>query len=193
MLGVERRYYRRQKLVATVGLVFALCLAGRLVMIQGFANDSYVDKARHQHIKEVPLAAKRGQILDRAGRVLATTLESQSFFVNNISDVDTLRSLAVRFSEQSGESQRALLNRLEGKRSFVWLARQMIDGPEPDELPDGVGRVVELARAYPMGSVAGQLIGYTSIDHAGIEGIERAYDRTLSGSPGRMSSPMDAR
>jgi len=193
MLGVEQRYYKRQKLVATVGLLFAFCLAGRLVMIQGFANDAYADKARHQHIKKVPLAAKRGQILDRAGRVLATTLESQSFFVNNISDVDTLLSLAVRFSEQSGESQRSLLNRLEGKQSFVWLARQMIDGPEADDLPEGVGRVVEMARAYPMGSVAGQLIGYTSVDHAGIEGIERAYDTMLSGSPGRMSSPMDAK
>ncbi len=193
MLVVEQRYYKRQRLIAAAGLIFAIFLAGRLVVIQGFAKEAYASKARHQHIKGVPLAAKRGQILDREGRVLATTLESQSFFVNNISDVDTLRSLAVRFFKESGESEGALLKRLQGKRSFVWLARQMIDGPEADTLPEGIGCVVEMARAYPMGSVAGQLVGYTSVDNSGIEGIERAYDQTLRGSAGEMSSRVDAK
>jgi cell division protein FtsI (penicillin-binding protein 3) len=193
MLRVEKKYYKRQRLVSAIGFVFAMCLVVRLVVIQGFANDAYASKARHQHIKEVSLAAKRGQILDREGRVLATTLESQSFFVNNISDVDTLRSLAVRFSEESGESERSLLKRLEGKRSFVWLARQMIDGPEAENLPSGIGRVVEMTRAYPMGSIAGQLIGYTNIDQSGIEGIERARDGLLSGASGEMSSRVNAK
>jgi cell division protein FtsI (penicillin-binding protein 3) len=193
MLGVDEKHYKRQRAVAFVGFVFALCLAGRLVAIQAFDNDAYTSQARHQHVKEMPLAAKRGQILDRNGRVLATTLESQSFFVNNISDADTLRSLAVRFSKESGESEREILRRLRGKRSFVWLARQMIDGPEAEDLPEGIGRVVEMTRAYPMGAVGGQLVGYTSIDQAGIEGIESAYDRLLSGSPGEVSSRVDAK
>lgn len=193
MLGVEQRYHKRQRLIAAAGFAFAIVLAVRLVTIQGFANETYSSQARDQHIKEVPLAAKRGQILDRAGRVLATTLESQSFFVNNISDVDTLRSLAVRFSKQSGENERKLLKRLNGRRSFVWLARQVIDGPEADQLPDGIGHVVEMARAYPMGAVGGQVIGFTSVDNAGIEGIERAYDPLLSGSSGEMSSRVDAK
>ena len=193
MLGVERKYHRRQSLIAVVGLLFAVGLAVRLVVIQGFASDVYASKARHQHTKAVPLAAKRGQILDREGRVLATTLESQSFFVNNISDVDTLRALAVRFSKESGESERALLKRLQGKRSFVWLARQVLDGPEADALPEGVGHVVEMARAYPMGPCGGQLLGYTNVDQAGIEGIERARNLELSGLAGEMSSRVDAR
>jgi len=193
MLGVEKRYYKRQRAVAFAGSVFALCLAGRLVVIQGFAGDTYISQARHQHVKEMPLAAKRGQIRDRHGRILATTLESQSFFVNNISDADTLRSLAVRFSKESGENEREVLQRLKGKPSFVWLARQMIDGPEAKNLPEGIGRVVEMTRAYPMGSVGGQLIGYTSVDQAGIEGIERAHDGLLSGTSGEVSSHVDAK
>jgi cell division protein FtsI (penicillin-binding protein 3) len=193
MLGVEKRYYKRQRAVAFAGFVFALCLAGRLVVIQGFASDAYISQAKNQHVKEMPLAAKRGQIRDREGRVLATTVESQSFFVNNISDADTLRSLAVRFSKESGENEREILRRLKGKRSFVWLARQMIDGPEADDLPEEIGRVVEMARAYPMGSVGGQLIGYTSVDQAGIEGIERAQDKLLSGTAGEVSSRVDAK
>ena len=193
MLGVETKYYKRQQAVALAGCVFALCLGGRLVAIQGFASDIYISQARDQHVKEMPLAAKRGQIRDREGRVLATTLESQSFFVNNISDADTLRSLAVRFSKESGENEREVLQRLKGKRSFVWLARQMIDGPEAENLPEAIGHVVEMTRAYPMGSVGGQLIGYTSVDQAGIEGIERAQDKLLSGAPGEVSSRIDAK
>ena len=193
MRGVERRYYRRQRLVSVLGFVFAICLAGRLVAIQGFSSSSYSSKARDQHVKEVSLAAKRGQIRDRNGRVLATTLESQSFFVNNISDVDTLRSLAVRFSKESGESEREMLKRLQGKRSFVWLVRQVIDGPKSESLPEGIGQVVEMARAYPLDEIAGQVLGYTSVDHAGIEGIERAYDGLLSGMAGKISSRVNAK
>ena len=41
MLVVEQRYYKRQRLVAAAGLIFAICLAGRLVVIQGFAKEAY--------------------------------------------------------------------------------------------------------------------------------------------------------
>lgn len=169
-----------------------MAIGCKLVVVQYLANESYTDRAESQHVRDTPVTARRGQILDRHDRVLATTLESQSFFVNHISDADTRRAIAVRFSRESGESTRRMLRRMSDERPFVWLARQMREGPDLDDLPDGVGHVVEMRRSYPMSTVAAQLIGYTDVDNVGIEGVERSLDSLLRGQSGEISSRVDA-
>lgn len=183
----------RLKIIAIAGLCFALMLSLRLASLQIWSVDTYTHRARSQHVKQKVLQANRGRILDRQGRVLATNLESQSFFVNKISNLDSLRSLAVRFSHEAGQNETALLKRLEEKRPFVWFARKMMNGPATDDLPDGVGRVVEMRRIYPMGTLSSQILGYTDTDNNGIEGIERGFDNLLKGKPGELSARVDAR
>lgn len=183
----------RLKIIVFFGLAFALMLALRLASLQIWSVETYTHRARSQHVKQKVLQANRGLILDRHGRVLATNLESQSFFVNRISNLDSLRSLAVSFSHSAGQDETALLKKLDHKRPFVWLARKMMNGPAADDLPDGVGRIVEMRRSYPMGSLAGQILGYTDTDNKGIEGIERGFDRLLRGNPGELSARVDAR
>ncbi len=192
MPRVDDRHISRQKAIGVVGLLFALGIGIRLVVVQYLANDAYTDRAESQHVRDTPVRARRGQILDRNKRVLATTLESQSFFVNHISDADTRRAIAVRFSREAGKSTSRMMQKLDGERSFVWLARKMVDGPDLDDLPDGVGHVVEMRRSYPMATVASQLIGYTDVDNVGIEGVERSFDPLLRGHTGEISSRVDA-
>ena len=74
----------RLKVIAFLGLSFALLLSLRLASLQIWSVDIYTHRARNQHIKQKVLQANRGRILDHLGRVLATNLEPQSFFVNNI-------------------------------------------------------------------------------------------------------------
>jgi cell division protein FtsI/penicillin-binding protein 2 len=189
----DRRAITRQRAVSWAGVAFAAAIAVKLVIVQYVARDVYAAKAESQQVKETAVVAERGRILDRNHRVLATSLEGQSFFVNNISDRDTLKAIAVRFSRRAGESEAQILERLRGGRSFVWLARQVVGGPDPEDLPQAVGRVVEMRRTYPLGEVAGQLIGYTNIDNVGIEGIERTYEEVLGGTPGEISSRIDGK
>ena len=181
----------RLRIIAYLGVGFALLLAFRLTSLQVWSVETYADQARSQHVKKRVLLAERGRIFDRRGRVLATSLESQSFFLNQISDRDSLRALAVRFSRQSGHDEAALLKKVDRSPSFVWLARQVIDAPTG--LPEGIGRIVEMRRNYPMASLAGQVLGYTDTDGKGIEGIERAFDPILRGEPGELSARVDAR
>ena len=188
----HHRHILRQRAIGLVGLLFALGIGTKLVVVQYLANDAYTDRAESQHVRDTPVRARRGRILDRNHRVLATTLESQSFFVNHISDADTRRAIAVRFSSAAGESTSRMMRKMDGERSFVWLARKMVDGPDLDDLPEGVGRVVEMRRSYPMSTVAGQLIGYTDVDNVGIEGLEASFDPLLRGHSGEISSRVDA-
>ena len=169
----------RLRIIALFGMGFALLLAFRLVSLQVLSVETYKDRAVDQHVKKRVLLAERGRIFDRRGRVIATNFESQSFFLNQISDKDSLRALAVRFSRQSGHDEATLLKKVDRSRSFVWLARQVVDAPTG--LPEGIGRIVEMRRNYPMGTLAGQVLGYTDTDGLGIEGIERAFDPILRG------------
>ncbi len=186
------RHIRRQKAICLLGGIFVLVLTCRLAALQVWTGDVYSARAKKQHETRTVLQANRGRILDRRGRVLATNLEAQSFFVNKVAELDSLRSIAVRFSRDDGEENAALLRRLQNKR-FVWLARKVFSDPQQDPLPKGVGRIVEMRRSYPMGELAGQVLGYTDIDNLGIEGVELARNSLLEGEPGDMTSRRDAR
>lgn len=191
-MRIEVRHIRRQKAICLLGGIFVLVLTCRLAALQVWTGDVYSARAKKQHETRTVLQANRGRILDRRGRVLATNLEAQSFFVNKVAELDSLRSIAVRFSGNDGEENAALLRRLRNKR-FVWLARKVFSDPQQDPLPKGVGRIVEMKRSYPMGELAGQVLGYTDIDNLGIEGVELARNSLLEGEPGDMTSRRDAR
>ncbi len=192
-MRIEAQHTRRLKLVSLLGVGVALTLTFRLASLQLWAGEAYTIRAKNQHEKRTVLQANRGRILDRRERVLATNLEAQSFFLNNISKRDNLRAIAVPFSPRDGEDGAAMLKRLREKRSFVWLARKVMPGLLKDRVPEGVGRMVEMRRTYPMGALAGQVLGYTDIDNVGIEGIEHRFDALLKGKPGEMVSRVDAR
>ena len=192
-MQIEARHIRRLRAVSLVGIGFVLVVAYRLATLQAWDGESYSAQARSQHEKTTELKANRGRILDRHGRVLATNLEAESFFVNNVFELENLRAIAVRFSRRSGESSAEMLKRLRKNRSFVWLARKVEEGPPEEESMKGVGRMVEMRRSYPMGTLAGQVLGYTDIDNIGIEGIELAFDARLQGTPGEMLCRVDAR
>lgn len=186
------RHIRRQRAICLLGGIFVLVLTCRLAALQVWTGDVYSARAKKQHETRTVLQANRGRILDRKGRVLATNLEAQSFFVNKVAELDSLRSIAVRFSGNDGEENAALLRRLQNNR-FVWLARKVFNDPQQDPLPKGVGRIVEMRRSYPTGELAGQVLGYTDIDNLGIEGVELARNSLLEGEPGDMTSRRDAR
>ncbi|MDE2888517.1 MAG: penicillin-binding transpeptidase domain-containing protein [Gemmatimonadota bacterium] len=191
-MRIEVRHIRRQRAICLLGGIFVLVLTCRLAALQVWTGDVYSARAKKQHETRTVLQANRGRILDRKGRVLATNLEAQSFFVNKVAELDSLRSIAVRFSGNDGEENAALLRRLQNNR-FVWLARKVFNDPQQDPLPKGVGRIVEMRRSYPTGELAGQVLGYTDIDNLGIEGVELARNSLLEGEPGDMTSRRDAR
>ena len=64
--------------LAIVGGVFALCVAAvivRLVILQVFQDDFLAERSREQLEDVMPAPAQRGEILDRTGRVLATSVD----------------------------------------------------------------------------------------------------------------------
>lgn len=191
---IKRRMIAASGLLVVWGAIFA-----RLVYLQQMQRDSFADSASRQQVSFETLVPRPGEILDRKGRVLATSVVTQSLWVNprNLHDrTDDIRQLA----ESLGTDPAALSTRLSENRrkQFLWLQRRL-----PDELADRVrdlklpadvvGFREEYQRHYPQGPIAGHLIGLRDIDGDGRGGIEQTYNKTLRGEPGRRQLLCDSR
>ena len=93
---------------------------------------------------------------------------------------DQLPRLAKALKRDKNELARRLTSNLD--REFLYLARHM----QPAEAQKikalgipGVYLMREYRRYYPAGEVAGHIIGFTSIDDEGQEGLELAFDHWL--------------
>ena len=83
---------------------------------------------------------------------------------------------------------------LTGGRSFVWVQRRL-----PPAVADqvralgepGLGLAPDSLRLYPNRELAAHVLGFEGTD-GGLEGIERAWDRTLAGTPGKAIVGRDA-
>lgn len=127
--------------------------------------------------------SRRGRILDRNGEVLASSLGMMSLYADPqlISDKDqTARDLAQVFPDLDYAAAYQKLN--QGGR-FAWIARGVLPAQQQAvfEIGEpGLGFQKEDRRIYPQGSLVSHLLGYTNVDGAGLSGLERSHERTLT-------------
>ncbi|MCS7172275.1 MAG: penicillin-binding transpeptidase domain-containing protein [Armatimonadetes bacterium] len=141
------------------------------------------------------LAASRGRIYDRNGRELATNVPTLSAYAipRNIRNP---QAFARRVAAVLGVPPERILARLTPDRYFVWIARHL--APQAAQqlralgLTDQLGFEREERRAYPLGPLAGQVLGFTGIDNQGLWGVEARYDAVLRGTPGQAVRVRDA-
>lgn len=73
----------RRALFVAIGLVgWMLLIGARLVQLQVSQHDDFTARARSQQLSSVETSATRGQLLDRQGRELARSIETESFYAD---------------------------------------------------------------------------------------------------------------
>lgn len=171
-------------------------VAVKLFIVQVVHGSEYREQARKQYESRVVLAASRGDIFDRSGRLIAKTMQKYSFAVdpNMVQNPERIASL---LSSLTGKPARDYMERIRtAKSSFVWLERAL-QGAEYtalDTLRDpGLIRIGEPRRNFAFGSLAAQILGFTNIDNKGVSGIELSWDSVLCGSNGSMILQRDGR
>ncbi|MBV8188517.1 MAG: penicillin-binding protein 2 [Alphaproteobacteria bacterium] len=128
------------------------------------------------------IQSERGDIVDRNGIVLATSVPVMSAFVNPrllLEPQDAARKIVSALPDLKYDELR---EKLEGDQTFVWVKR----GLSPREY-DRVNRLgipgldfqAEERRIYPQGTAAAHVIGYASVDNVGLAGVERYFDQQL--------------
>jgi cell division protein FtsI (penicillin-binding protein 3) len=176
-----------------VGVLF------RAFQLQVFPTEKLESLARRQMSKTLEVAGRRGLILDRNGQELAVSVNTVSIFANP-QQVRQIGETARALAPLLGLSESVLAQKLrEPKKKFVWLARQVpsetaqkLEAIDARMYP-GVGMISEFRREYPMGKLASHVLGFTSPDGVGVEGLESRLESELSGGRSEISFKKDAR
>jgi cell division protein FtsI (penicillin-binding protein 3) len=125
----------------------------------------------------------RADILDRNGRLIATSLTTDSLYADPKRVIDptaTARRLAHAFD---GINEKSLAEKLSGNRRFVWIKRNLTPKQKYRALSLGLPGVEfkqEYRRFYPNGDLTSHLTGYTNVDNDGLAGVERSFDHELN-------------
>lgn len=197
MRSVRRlRPYNRARLGFVVG-VFCLgflLILGRLFFLQVVRHGDLSAQALEQHVRRVTLRPDRGRILDRHGRVLATSLVVPSIAARP-AEVQNPEAVASQLARALDMPVATIRQKLMSPAPFVWIARQVspevVARLQDVDLP-GISFERETRRYYPKGHMAGQLLGYVGIDEKGLGGLEHLYERELIGRPLRVIWQRDA-
>ncbi|MGY1663178.1 peptidoglycan D,D-transpeptidase FtsI family protein [Geodermatophilus sp. SYSU D00705] len=174
----------------TIGLVLVvvplLVVMGKLVLLQGVDGGDYAAAATQDRLRSYPIAALRGQVLDRDGNPLAYTVEASRVVADPTVVADPART-ALALTTLLDVPVSELTDLLSRDSRYVVLAGQV--SPETVDAIDelGLGGIFfedDPVRLYPAGSVAGQVVGFVGREGGGLAGIEHTFDDDLAGSDG---------
>jgi cell division protein FtsI (penicillin-binding protein 3) len=173
----------RARLVLTAALFVLLfaVVAGRAIQVMMFGGDAAALRITRFRIPTPPLP-DRADIVDRNGKLLATSLDSPSLYADPRQVLDAAaaaRKLATVFP---GLDRAALYRKLISGKSFVWIKRRLTPRQEAAVNALGIPGLEfdhEELRVYPYGNLLAHVVGYDGIDNRGFAGVERAYDGVL--------------
>src|SRR4051794_15489342 len=190
---------RRIVVVAALLAVWVTTIEAKLVYLQVFKRADLAARAERQQERTQASPAKRGDILDRRGRVLATSVDADTIYAvpTEIDDPPgAARKLCDALADCDARERQSLADRLSQRKAFAYVRRQVA----PDQARrvaalnlDGVGFVKESKRFYPNKELAAHLLGYVGIDNTGLNGLEYTYDSKIRGKPGTILVHTDAR
>ena len=161
----------------TVFIFLFLISIYRISDIMLFANNISQEKLVSQN-------ELRGNIYDRNGNILATSIESISLSINP-QKIKNKEFLSSKLSKILDLESKIINNKLLANKKFVWLKRNITPIEYQNIINLGEINIrshKEYKRIYPFRNVSSHIVGHVNIDQKGLSGIERFYDNDLSNS-----------
>ncbi|HUE86739.1 MAG TPA: penicillin-binding protein [Vicinamibacterales bacterium] len=190
---------RRILVAAAVLTVWTIGIEARLVFLQVISHQDLLSRAERQHLRTTALPAKRGEIVDRRGRLLAYSVDADTIYAVPY-DVTTPQTTAAALCGALGgctpRDEQALVERLSGDRPFAYVRRRVspIEARQVAALElVGIGFMKESRRFYPNKELGAHLLGYVGLDNLGLAGLEATYDSVIRGKEGKLIANADAR
>ena len=182
-------YPWRMRWVWLILFIAASVVAWRLVQLNVTERSFLMRQGDARMVREVPIPAHRGMILDRRGKPLAVSAPVVSLWANPQvlgEDIEQAKQVAQNLGLPEVEFLERLA-RLKNKE-FMYLKRSVNPVEAEAVLSNnwnGVHGVQEFQRYYPAAEVATHLVGFNNIDDQGQEGMELAYEPWLQGTSGK--------
>lgn len=166
---------------------FLLIIFGRLLYLQVFKGDAYISKGLTQWLRDLPLTAQRGQIVDRNGVVLASSYTTYDVYVRP-SDVGDAESVASVLSATLNLEYDKVLEKVTKKSySEVRIAKDIEQSQVQQILKNfdsGIFFTTNTERNYSYDNMLCQILGFVGGDNNGKTGLELYYNTYLAGCDG---------
>ena len=186
LLASKTPVWRSKFIVAALGLAF-VGLGARAAYVQVVGNEFFQRQGEVRFARTLELPANRGRVLDRNGLILASSVAAQSIWAIP-EDVDKAHPRLADAAKLLDIKLADLKKRLSDEdKTFVWVKRQ-VDEPVAKEVEalgiKGIYLRKDYKRQYPEGEAAAHVVGFTNVEDVGQEGVELAFNKQLSGTPG---------
>lgn len=179
--------------VCFLAVAFVLSLfAARLFQLQGIDANAYASRAAMEGSTTVTLNAKRGEIVDRDGKPLATSVNAEALTADPTMTTRHATQIATILRDTLGLDYFDTVMKLRKPDTrFVYLARKV-----PTWKADKAMKAIEKAglsgvfsrrdtlRRYPGKDLAANVLGLVNSNGEGAAGLERSFQDTLSGKDG---------
>ena len=177
-------------------IAFLLSLfAARLFQLQGVDANAYAAKAAEEGTQQIALHADRGEILDRNGDALATSVDARAITADPTMTEDDAPAIASVLSKRLDLDYFTLVEKLRKPDTrFVyldhqvptWKADRAVEAVEKAGLT-GVFAQREPLRTYPGNKLAANTLGLVNSAGDGGAGLERSFDDILAGEDGQAT------
>jgi cell division protein FtsI (penicillin-binding protein 3) len=194
---------RRLTVTAVAVVAWSCAIEARLVYLQVFERAELAARADNQSSRELKVPAKRGDILDRNGHLLAYSVDAESIYGVPTELLDAGRdpaqvvaALCGALEDCTADERKKLIDRFSKRRPYAVVRRQV----SPEQVKrvaalelEGIGFIKENRRYYPNKELAAHVLGYAGVDSDGLAGIEATYDSLIKGKPGTILVQTDAK
>ena len=179
--------YRSRIIFISFGFIFLWSgLSMRLVKIMIFDSAHYRKIGFKQSQKQEPLNAIRGNIFDRNEIQLTKNIIHYSVGVH-VEKVKNKNHIASSLSAITGRDSQFYTKKLNNKKSGFQVLESKINRKIGEQIEKEIPELItkkRSRRSYPHANIASQIIGFTNNDDSGLVGIERYYEKYLSGTDG---------
>ncbi len=173
-------------------LMTILIIVFRCFSLQYTDTKKYSDLISKFEIKEHVIKTSRGSIVDRNNVVLAESILLDSLIITNtkefLKDTEAIKSLCDLLNKDYEELLKEIANRENKSFTYVkkgrYLSEKIVNQIKKLNL-EGVEFIKEFQRYYPEGEAISPLIGLTDFHHNGQMGLEKSFNKILSGKDGK--------
>ena len=197
------------KWFAVIFLILILLLVFRIFWLQFIDGSFLKERAYKQITANRVLSPKRGTIYDSTGKALAVSSEVDTISVNPSliavkNDAEATNALKEKVAKALSDifelDYNEVLVKVTSTNSVETIAKKVdIDKVsklkqwmEDNKWSSGINIDKDNKRSYPYNNLASNLIGFCGSDNNGLAGIEYYWDETLTGTPGRVTTSIDA-
>ncbi len=190
---------------AVFAMILLMVLFPGLIVRIGYINavhgEDYEQRAINQQLSDRPVYARRGNIYDRNGKLLATSVSAYTVYLSSayIENEGQRKVIADGLSAIL-DMDREKIYEMTGKNLQYQLIKRRVTDDQVTQIRElikknslnSIGLSEDYKRLYPYSGLLSQVLGFTGTDGQGLYGLEYQYDQYLTGVNGRSVTAHNA-